>query len=112
MSNEVNPPPPPFDQLLRARRALTEFGFGAIDQQVIHLRSAPVVVHFLSHQHQHIVMITLRPLHPQIVISHHNEIEPGLRRGLRDLIVIPRPIRIGRVHMEVADDFVCHGSLE
>jgi hypothetical protein len=72
------------------------------------LRMTLRVMNFLPYQHQHIVMVTLRALHPHIVIGDHDEIQPGLRRGPRDLIVIPRPIGIRRVHVKVAGNFVCH----
>ena len=53
-----------------------------------------------------IFVVTFNAVDPNIVIGNNNEIEPGRDGFSRNLGVPFCPIRVGRVHVDVSDEFV------
>ena len=94
------------DKLLRVWCKPGQFGARAEHEQVISLGLQLGVVDFLPGQQQHpptarTGVITFRPLHPHVVVSDNQEIEPGAQRGFRQVIMIEHAIGMGRVVVHV-----------
>lgn len=94
-------------------------GSGSQDQQVILLRVAVLVMHFLADEHEDFPPVAgnVAPhvAHKHIVIGHDDCVEARLESGRGNVTMAAASIGIAGVHMQVDDDLVhgeeCPGSV-